>query len=97
MIEHAAELLTANDLVTAAKRIVEVRPDSDERFVLLTLMRAIGVVEVGRRRSDDAGVYLTPIDFATRYPASAPKAASATPRQPSPLQKGSGLTQPVTS
>ncbi|TWT41520.1 IS2 transposase TnpB [Botrimarina hoheduenensis] len=41
--------------------------------------------------------YLTPAQFAARCPASAPKAASATPQQPSPLQQGSGFTQPVPS
>ena len=35
--------------------------------------------------------YQTPAEFAARCPASAPKAASATPQQPSPLQQGSGF------
>jgi putative transposase len=41
--------------------------------------------------------YVAPAEFAARCPASAPKAASATPQQPSPLQQGSGFTQPVPS
>ena len=41
--------------------------------------------------------YVAPSEFAARCPASAPKAASATPQQPSPLQQGSGFTQPIPS
>jgi putative transposase len=41
--------------------------------------------------------YSTPIEFAARCPASAPMLASATPQTTSPLQQGSGFTQPVLS
>ena len=41
--------------------------------------------------------YVAPSEFAARCPASAPKAASATPQQPPPLQQASDLTQPAPS
>jgi putative transposase len=41
--------------------------------------------------------YVTPIEFAARCTASAPKLLSATPQATSPLQQCSGLTQPVLS
>jgi transposase InsO family protein len=41
--------------------------------------------------------YLTPVEFAARCTASAPKLLSATPQAPSPLQPCSELTQPVFS
>ncbi len=41
--------------------------------------------------------YLTPVEFAARCPASAPKLFSATPQTTSPLQQGSGVPQPVLS
>jgi putative transposase len=41
--------------------------------------------------------YLTPVEFAARCPASAPKLLSATPPATSPLQQDSELTQPVLS
>ncbi len=41
--------------------------------------------------------YLTPIEFAARCTASAPKLLSAMPQATSPLQQCSGFTQPVLS
>jgi transposase InsO family protein len=41
--------------------------------------------------------YLTPVEFAARWAASAPKLLSATPQATSPLQQPSGFTQPVLS
>jgi transposase InsO family protein len=41
--------------------------------------------------------YLTPVEFAARCTASAPKLLSATPQVTSPLQPCSGITQPVLS
>ena len=41
--------------------------------------------------------YRTPVEFAARCPASAPKLLSATPPATSPLQQDSDLTQPVLS
>lgn len=41
--------------------------------------------------------YLTPVEFAVRCAASAPKMLSATPQASSPLQQHSGLTQPLPS
>jgi transposase InsO family protein len=41
--------------------------------------------------------YLTPVEFAARCTASAPKLLSATPQATSPLQQCSGITQPVLS
>jgi putative transposase len=41
--------------------------------------------------------YMTPVEFAARCAASAPKLLSATPQATSPLQQHSGFTQPVLS
>ena len=41
--------------------------------------------------------YVTPVEFAARCAASAPKLLSATPQATSPLQQHSGFTQPVLS
>ena len=41
--------------------------------------------------------YLTPVEFAARCTASAPKLLSATPQATSPLQPCSGITQPILS
>lgn len=41
--------------------------------------------------------YLTPVEFAARWAASAPELLSATPQATPPLQQPSGVTQPVLS
>lgn len=41
--------------------------------------------------------YVTPVEYAARCPASAPKLFSATPQTTSPLQQGSEVPQPVLS
>jgi transposase InsO family protein len=49
------------------------------------------------RRPHSSLGYATPVEYAARCPASAPKLFSATPKTTSPLQQGSEITQPVLS
>jgi len=53
--------------------------------------------DYNRHRPHSSLDYLTPVEFAARCTASAPKLLSATPPATSPLQPCSGFTQPVLS
>ncbi len=52
MLENSAEPLSADDLVAAFRWVIDLRPDTQRRFVLQTLVRAAAVVVVEVRRRD---------------------------------------------
>lgn len=71
-----------------------------EEFESLTAARRLTAAwreDYNHHRPHSSLGYLTPVEYAARCPASAPKLFSATPQTTSPLQQGSGITQPVLS
>ena len=71
-----------------------------EEFENVTVARKLGAAwkeDYNDHRPHSSLGYLTPVEFAARCAASAPKLLSATPQATSPLQQHSGFTQPVLS
>lgn len=71
-----------------------------EEFESLAAARRLTVAwreDYNHHRPHSSLGYTTPVEYAARCPASAPKLFSATPQTTSPLQQGSGVTQPVLS
>lgn len=71
-----------------------------EEFENLSAARTLTAVwkeSYNHRRPHSSLGYLPPVEYAARCPASAPKLFSATPQTTSPLQQGSGITQPLLS
>lgn len=71
-----------------------------EEFENVAAARKLGAAwreDYNHHRPHSSLGYLTPVEYAARCPASAPKLFSATPQTTSPLQQGSGMTQPVLS